>query len=833
MTDPPADAPAEDAPGADAPAADAVVLQDVRKEFGSYVAVEHADFAIRSGEFFSLLGPSGCGKTTLLKMIAGFEHPTAGAVLLEGEDVSAVPPHKRNVNTVFQNYALFPHMTVVENVAFGLRSKKVPAAEARTKAMEMLDLVKLAEYALRRPVQLSGGQQQRVALARALVNMPVALLLDEPLAALDLKLREAMQLELKRIQRDVGITFVFVTHDQGEALTMSDRIAVMSRGRVEQIGTPAEIYDAPASIFVAGFIGSANLFPGRVSAGSALAKGDAVDLAMGSTIEVPSAFGLETGADVTVMIRPERLVPNEGETVPGRSFVGEIREVIYQGSETRLLVDLDAATEIIVSIDPDHATELTRAGNLVTLTWAPDAPFVMPGRSAIVGATSTDYDEVEATMAGALDADDDVAPETDPNAPDDGLGDGSEPAEPAPLVGGPARFDRRKILVGGGVVVAGAVGAVLLSSIGTSGGADDTTDGTTAAGTGEAGGGVGQGATSLEIINWTEYIDVTGDGDEGTIDRFQDESGIKVNYSETWNDNNEAYGKEFAAYLEGGQSTPWDIAVPTYWMAARLKAKDWLAPIPYNLIPNYVNLEPQYLNVSWDPGGKFNLPWQAGVTGFAYNINETGRELGSINDLFDPEFAGKIGFFTEMRDSLGLVMLGQGNDPANPTEDALNEALDQIEEATSSGQIRRFTGNDYLQDIDNGNFAACIAWSGDIAQSSNPDVRFVFPEEGAMSWFDTMVIPVQAANGVAAARFMDYVYDPAVAARIAAYVQFISPVKGVQEELEKLGGDAAALAESPLLFPGDAEKARMFVFGDMSEDLDTEITDRFLGITGG
>ncbi|HQF93417.1 MAG TPA: ATP-binding cassette domain-containing protein [Microthrixaceae bacterium] len=199
-----------------------VVLQSVRKEFGSYVAVEHADFAIRAGEFFSLLGPSGCGKTTLLKMIAGFEQPSAGAVLLEGVDVSSVPPHKRNVNTVFQQYALFPHLSIVDNVAFGLRSKKVPATESRTRSMEMLDVVKLTEFANRRPNQLSGGQQQRVALARALVNLPAALLLDEPLAALDLKLREAMQIELKRIQRDVGITFVFVTHDQGEALTMSD-----------------------------------------------------------------------------------------------------------------------------------------------------------------------------------------------------------------------------------------------------------------------------------------------------------------------------------------------------------------------------------------------------------------------------------------------------------------------------------------------------------------------------------------------------------------------------------------------------------------------------------
>jgi spermidine/putrescine transport system substrate-binding protein len=186
-----------------------------------------------------------------------------------------------------------------------------------------------------------------------------------------------------------------------------------------------------------------------------------------------------------------------------------------------------------------------------------------------------------------------------------------------------------------------------------------------------------------------------------------------------------------------------------------------------------------------------------------------------------------------MRDTIGLVMLGMGNDPSDPTEDTINDALDKIEAATNDGQIRRFTGNDYLQDIQNGNFAACIAWSGDIAQASNPDVRFVFPEEGAMSWFDTMVIPAGAPNGVAAAQFMNYVYDPVNAARIAAYVQFISPVKGVQDELVKMGGDAAALAENPLLFPGDAEKARMYVYGDMSDELDTAVTDRFLTITGG
>ena len=355
---------AEPVPAAGGPTDDVIVLDHVAKRFGGFVAVEDACFSIARGEFFSLLGPSGCGKTTILKMIAGFEMPTAGAILLEGTDVSSVPPHKRNVNTVFQQYALFPHMSIVENVAFGLRSKRVPAAEARKRALEMLDVVKLAEYANRRPSQLSGGQQQRVALARSLVNMPAALLLDEPLAALDLKLREAMQLELKRIQRDVGITFVFVTHDQGEALTMSDRIAVMSRGRVEQIGTPEEIYDKPASIFVAGFIGSANLLPAVVSAGST-ASAPKVDLAMGATIDVEAVADTAPGGDVTVMLRPERMTPHEGEPLPGRSVVGTIKEVIYQGSR-------DPSDHRPRSRHGDHRRDRSRRGHRADQGRQPD-----------------------------------------------------------------------------------------------------------------------------------------------------------------------------------------------------------------------------------------------------------------------------------------------------------------------------------------------------------------------------------------------------------------------------------------------------------------------------
>src|SRR5688572_22999410 len=270
--------------GEEAPTSPVIVLDHVSKRFGDFVAVHDADFSIGRGQFFSMLGPSGCGKTTTLRMIAGFEAPTEGRVLLEGEDVSRTPPYRRNVNTVFQQYALFPHMSVFDNVAFGLRSKKFPKQWITESVGEMLEIVRMSDFAKRRPAQLSGGQQQRVALARALVNKPDALLLDEPLAALDLKLRQAMQLELKRIQREVGITFVFVTHDQGEALTMSDRIAVMSEGVIEQVGRPEEIYHSPATLFVAGFIGSANLLPGTVA--SQDADDVVVDLECGFSVRV-------------------------------------------------------------------------------------------------------------------------------------------------------------------------------------------------------------------------------------------------------------------------------------------------------------------------------------------------------------------------------------------------------------------------------------------------------------------------------------------------------------------------------------------------------------------
>ena len=264
-----------------------VRLENVIKQFGGWTAVDNISLTIEGGEFFSLLGPSGCGKSTTLSMIGGFETPSAGAIYLDGEDVSRQPSYKRDVNTVFQSYALFPHLTIFENVAFGLRRKGVKSDEVTQRTSEMLELVDLAGFAKRKPGQLSGGQAQRVALARALVNKPKLLLLDEPLGALDLKLRKQMQIELKRIQSEVGITFLFVTHDQEEAMAMSDRLAVMSKGRIEQVGTPADVYDHPATEFVASFLGASNLLPGSITAqNGAQAQ---VTLEDGAIITVPRA----------------------------------------------------------------------------------------------------------------------------------------------------------------------------------------------------------------------------------------------------------------------------------------------------------------------------------------------------------------------------------------------------------------------------------------------------------------------------------------------------------------------------------------------------------------
>jgi spermidine/putrescine transport system ATP-binding protein len=355
-----------------------IEIDHVTKRFEDYVAVSDADFSIGAGEFFSLLGPSGCGKTTTLRMIAGFENPTEGAIRLEGVDVSRVAPHKRHVNTVFQHYALFPHMTVWDNIAYGPRSQRKDKAAVSKSVDEMLEVVRLNEFAQRKPAQLSGGQQQRVALARALVNYPSALLLDEPLGALDLKLRHVMQFELKRIQREVGITFVYVTHDQEEALTMSDRIAVMNAGNVEQIGTPHEIYDRPASVFVAGFIGQANLWQGRQTG---RANRDYVEVdVLGTTLKaLPGDAAIEAGDQATVMVRPERVrVTMEPPTGDMAGVLARVVDLTFQGPVLRLSLVAADGSAILAHVGTEQDLPLLRPGDEVYVSWSPDASLVLP-----------------------------------------------------------------------------------------------------------------------------------------------------------------------------------------------------------------------------------------------------------------------------------------------------------------------------------------------------------------------------------------------------------------------------------------------------------------------
>ncbi|MGW0884787.1 ABC transporter ATP-binding protein [Streptomyces sp. NPDC002671] len=329
----------------------AIRLQDLRKSFGETTAVAGVDLEIRDGEFFSMLGPSGSGKTTVLRLIAGFEAPTQGRIELAGQEVTGLAPFERDVHTVFQDYALFPHLTVEQNVAYGLKIRKVPKAERLVRARKALAEVRLEGYGRRRPAQLSGGQRQRVALARALVGRPRVLLLDEPLGALDLKLREQMQVELKALQREVGITFVFVTHDQEEALTMSDRIAVFEQGRIAQVGTPAEIYERPANAFVASFVGTSNLLDGEVAHRIA-------------------------GAPGTYNIRPEkiRVLKESAEAdEPGHATAtGTVADVVYLGDATRFLVDLDGGgrlTALQQNLETSSEDVAAYRGTRVRLRW--------------------------------------------------------------------------------------------------------------------------------------------------------------------------------------------------------------------------------------------------------------------------------------------------------------------------------------------------------------------------------------------------------------------------------------------------------------------------------
>jgi spermidine/putrescine transport system ATP-binding protein len=356
---------------ASGPASSDVRLEHVTKRFDDVTAVDDLSLEIQRGSFFALLGPSGCGKTTTLRMIGGFEEPTAGAIYLADREVSGLPPYKRDVNTVFQSYALFPHLSIFENVAFGLRRKGGRGRELKAGVERILELVQLSGYGKRKPRQLSGGQQQRVALARALVNSPRVLLLDEPLGALDMKLRKEMQLFIKALQHDLGITFIHVTHDQEEAMTMADRIAVMNQGRIEQLGSPDELYERPQTAFVAGFLGISNLLAGSV------AGPDRVRLEDGTEVRVRSGSLNGRTGSVSVGIRPEKIRPDDQDA---NTLPGVVKERAYIGVSTQYIVETRNGNITVVVLNDRPGTVPLGPGDRLTLSWDPEATFVVDSR---------------------------------------------------------------------------------------------------------------------------------------------------------------------------------------------------------------------------------------------------------------------------------------------------------------------------------------------------------------------------------------------------------------------------------------------------------------------
>ncbi len=403
-------------------------------------------------------------------------------------------------------------------------------------------------------------------------------------------------------------------------------------------------------------------------------------------------------------------------------------------------------------------------------------------------------------------------------------------------------LSRRRFLRNAGMAAGGlALGPAMLAACGddakTASPAKNADSSTDAVRKVEPDMGTGAGGKTLTFSNWTAYIDTVKDdalAEGTTIDRFQKETGLTMDYKVDYNDNEEYFSTIFQPNLGTGKRIDPDVVAPTYWMAARLLGLGWLEKLPMGAIPNHKNLADQFLNLSWDEGAVHHMPWQAGITGIAYDPSRTGFELKSFNDLFDDRLEGKISLLKELRDTVGCIMLEMGKDPSKPDVDGAMAALDFIEQMRAKDKIRQFTGNEYLQPLSNGDVKACLAWSGDIVQlqREQPNMKFVIPEAGSMQWFDTMVIPKGAVNTNAAAQWMNFVYDVDNAALLTEFVQYVSPVKGVREALAAKGGDTAKLAESQILFPDDATQKRLKIFASLPQADELKIQKRFDSVKG-
>ena len=403
-------------------------------------------------------------------------------------------------------------------------------------------------------------------------------------------------------------------------------------------------------------------------------------------------------------------------------------------------------------------------------------------------------------------------------------------SNPFPFPAGRSAMSRRQLLIRAGAL--GAAGVSLPALLAACGGnSDSASSGSTPATTGGTSGGGGGAGGGLFFENWPSYVDPTEGGAIGTVDRFMEATGIDMRYTEAYNDNNEYFAK-IQPLLGRGEPIDPDIIAPTSWLVNRLITLGWLEKLPLDQVPNATNLRADLKNPSWDPTGEYSLPWQTGFAGIAYNSDVTGREITSVDDLFDPEFAGKVGALTEMRDTVGVIAMSLGIDISTISSFVeAQPAFDKLQEAKDSGQIRRFHGNDYFDDLSNGNLAITIGWSGDVAAIArdNPAVKFVFPESGATSWADTMVVPKGARNVDAAAQWMNFMYDPVQAAQITAWVGYVSPVEGVRAEVEKLDAD---LANDPLVFPDDATLANTKGFASLTDEVEAEYAAAFSAITG-